>query len=128
LSQHPVSTDTFDLQMEATVGHIDLADRAELLVIAPATADLIARLAQGLADDLLTTVALATRAPILLAPAMNVNMWDHPATRANLATLIARGVQTVGPDAGGLACGWIGQGRLIEPAEIVAACERLLGP
>jgi phosphopantothenoylcysteine decarboxylase/phosphopantothenate--cysteine ligase len=128
LSQHPVATDTFDLTQEATIGHIELADRAELLVIAPATADVIARLAHGLANDLLTTVALACRAPVLLAPAMNVNMWRHPATRANLRTLVERGVHTVGPDAGELACGWIGEGRMIEAGEIAAACARLLGP
>lgn len=127
LSQHPVSTDTFDLQMEATVGHIDLADRAELLVVAPATANLIAQLAQGLANDLLTTVALATRAPILVAPAMNVNMWNHPATQANVKILAERGVQTVGPAAGELACGWVGSGRMSEPAEVAAACARVLG-
>jgi phosphopantothenoylcysteine decarboxylase/phosphopantothenate--cysteine ligase len=128
LSGRPVGTDLFDLDQESKIGHIRIADEAELLVIAPATAHLIARLAAGLADDLLTTVALATRAPILIAPAMNVNMWEHPATRDNLATLVGRGVHTVGPDAGGLACGWIGPGRLIEPPEIVAACARLLGP
>jgi phosphopantothenoylcysteine decarboxylase/phosphopantothenate--cysteine ligase len=127
LSQHPVATDTFDLTHEATIGHIQLADSAELLVIAPATADVIARLAHGLANDLLTTVALACRAPLLLAPAMNVNMWRHPATQENLKTLVGRGVHTVGPDAGELACGWIGEGRLIEPAEIAAACGKLLG-
>jgi phosphopantothenoylcysteine decarboxylase/phosphopantothenate--cysteine ligase len=128
LSQHPVATDTFDLTQEATIGHIELADRAELLVIAPATADVIARLAHGLANDLLTTVALACRAPLLLAPAMNVNMWRHPATKANLRTLVERGAHTVGPDAGELACGWIGEGRMMEAADIAAACATLLGP
>src|SRR3954454_11825632 len=128
LSQHPVATDTFDLTQEATIGHIQLADTAELLVIAPATADVIARLANGLANDLLTTVALACRAPLLLAPAMNVNMWRHPATQANLRTLVERGAHTVGPDAGELACGWIGEGRMMEAADIAAACEKLLGP
>jgi phosphopantothenoylcysteine decarboxylase/phosphopantothenate--cysteine ligase len=128
LSQHPVATDTFDLTQEATIGHIQLADTAELLVIAPATADVIARLAQGMANDLLTTVALACRAPLLLAPAMNVNMWRHPATQANLRTLVERGAHTVGPDAGELACGWIGEGRMIEAADIAAACVKLLGP
>jgi phosphopantothenoylcysteine decarboxylase/phosphopantothenate--cysteine ligase len=127
LSQHPVATDTFDLTQEATIGHIQLADTAELLVIAPATADVIARLAHGLANDLLTTVALACRAPLLLAPAMNVNMWRHPATQANLRTLVERGAHTVGPDAGELACGWIGEGRMIEAADIAAACVPLLG-
>jgi phosphopantothenoylcysteine decarboxylase/phosphopantothenate--cysteine ligase len=128
LSQHPVAIDTFDLQQEATVGHIDLADRAELVVIAPATANVLAKLAQGIADDLLTTIALATRAPILVAPAMNVNMWQHPATQANIKALAERGVQVVGPDAGDLACGWIGAGRMSEPPEIARAIERLLGP
>ena len=124
LSQHPVATDTFDLTQEATIGHIALADTAELLVIAPATADVIARLAHGLANDLLTTVALACRAPLLLAPAMNVNMWRHPATQANLRTLVERGAHTVGPDAGELACGWIGEGRMIEAADIAARLRR----
>ena len=128
LSQHPVATDTFDPTQEATIGHIALADTAELLVIAPATADVIARLAHGLANDLLTTVALACRAPLLLAPAMNVNMWRHPATQANLRTLVERGAHTVGPDAGELACGWIGEGRMIEAADIARACAELLGP
>ncbi|HUS67955.1 MAG TPA: bifunctional phosphopantothenoylcysteine decarboxylase/phosphopantothenate--cysteine ligase CoaBC [Kofleriaceae bacterium] len=127
LSQHPVSTNTFDLQMEATIGHIELADTAELLVIAPATADVLARLAQGMANDLLTTVALACTAPLVLAPAMNVNMWNHPATQENLATLGKRGAQVVGPGAGELACGWVGSGRMSEPAEIVEACVRALG-
>ena len=127
LSQHPVATDTFDLTQEATIGHITLADQAELLVVAPATADVIARLAHGLANDLLTTVALACRAPVLLAPAMNVNMWRHAATQANLRTLVERGVHTVGPDAGELACGWVGEGRMMEAAEIAAACAQLLG-
>jgi phosphopantothenoylcysteine decarboxylase / phosphopantothenate---cysteine ligase len=128
LSQHPVATETFDLGQEATIGHIKLADEAELFVIAPATADAIARLAAGMANDLLTTVALATKAPLLLAPAMNVNMWRHPATQENLATLISRGAHTVGPDAGELACGWIGEGRMMEPQEIANAAAKLLAP
>jgi phosphopantothenoylcysteine decarboxylase/phosphopantothenate--cysteine ligase len=127
LSQHPVATDTFDPNQEATIGHIALADRAELLVIAPATADVMARLAHGIANDVVTTVALACKAPLLLAPAMNVNMWMHPATQANLATLLQRGAQTVGPAAGELACGWVGAGRMVEPAEVAAACARALG-
>jgi phosphopantothenoylcysteine decarboxylase/phosphopantothenate--cysteine ligase len=128
LSQHPVATDTFDLTQEATIGHIQLADWAELLIVAPATADVIARLAHGLANDLLTTVALACTAPLLLAPAMNVNMWRHPATRDNLRLLVERGALTVGPDAGELACGWIGQGRMIEAADIANAAAQALGP
>ncbi len=127
LSQQPVATDTFDLSQEQTIGHIQVADWAELLVIAPATADIIARLAHGLANDLLSTVALACRAPLLLAPAMNVNMWQHPATQANLRVLVERGVSTCGPDAGELACGWVGQGRMMEAADIAAACVQALG-
>jgi phosphopantothenoylcysteine decarboxylase/phosphopantothenate--cysteine ligase len=128
LSQHPVATDTFDLTQEATIGHIQLADWAELLIVAPATADVIARLAHGLANDLVTTVALACRAPLLLAPAMNVNMWRHPATRENLRLLVERGALTVGPDAGELACGWVGEGRMIEAADIVVAAAQALAP
>jgi phosphopantothenoylcysteine decarboxylase/phosphopantothenate--cysteine ligase len=127
LSQHPVSTDVFDLAQEASIGHIELADWAELLVVAPATGDVLARLAHGLADDLLTTIALACKAPLLVAPAMNVNMWTHPATQKNLETLLQRGVQTVGPAAGELACGWVGSGRMSEPIEVAQACVRVLG-
>jgi phosphopantothenoylcysteine decarboxylase/phosphopantothenate--cysteine ligase len=129
LSGAPVSLDLFDSASEAEIGHIRLADEADLLIVAPATADAIARLAGGLANDLLTAVVLATRAPVLLAPAMNVNMWENPLTQANLARLlgIAR-ITSVGPDQGPLACGWIGAGRLIEPVEIVAAAARLLAP
>jgi phosphopantothenoylcysteine decarboxylase/phosphopantothenate--cysteine ligase len=128
LSQHPVATDTFDLTQEATIGHIELADWAELFVVAPASADVIARLALGLANDLLTTVALACRAPLLLAPAMNVNMWGHAALQNNVRTLQARGVLTVGPGLGDLACGWVGSGRMAEPTEIERACAEALGP
>jgi phosphopantothenoylcysteine decarboxylase/phosphopantothenate--cysteine ligase len=129
LSGHPVGRDLFDLGHEAQIGHIRLADEADVVVVAPATADAIARFAAGMADDLLAAVLLATRAPVLLAPAMNVNMWDNPLTQANLARLVGTGrVTTVGPDAGALACGWIGAGRLVEPAEILAAVERLLSP
>ena len=128
LSQHPVSTDTFDLQQEATIGHIELADWAELLVVAPTTANAIAQLGQGLAGDLFSTIALACRAPLLLAPAMNVNMWNHAATQSNLRLLVERGAATVGPEAGELACGWQGAGRMAEPASIVQACRALLGP
>src|SRR5499427_2351954 len=127
LSGAPVALDLFDAAQEAEIGHIRLADEADLLVIAPATADFIARMAAGMADDLLAAVVLATRAPVLLAPAMNVNMWTNPVTQANLTGLMQnRRVTTVGPDRGELACGWIGAGRLIEPAEIVAEAARLL--
>jgi phosphopantothenoylcysteine decarboxylase/phosphopantothenate--cysteine ligase len=130
LSGAPVALDLFDAAQEAEIGHIRLADDADLLVVAPATADFIARMAAGMADDLLAAVVLATRAPVLLAPAMNVNMWTNPVTQGNLTRLLGPGgggrVSTVGPDRGELACGWIGAGRLIEPAEIVAEAARLL--
>jgi phosphopantothenoylcysteine decarboxylase/phosphopantothenate--cysteine ligase len=131
LSGAPVATDLFDPAAEASeIGHIKLADEAELLIVAPATADAIARLSAGMANDLLTAVVLATRAPVLLAPAMNVNMWENPLTQANLARLLGPAgggrISTVGPDRGELACGWVGAGRLIEPAEILAAAVRLL--
>lgn len=128
LTREPVRTDLLDPGEEGQIGHIDLADQADAVLVAPATAHLLARMAAGLADDLVSTLLLATRAPILVAPAMNVNMWEHPATRANVATLAARGVRFVGPDAGALACGWEGAGRMAEPEAIGAALERLLGP
>jgi phosphopantothenoylcysteine decarboxylase/phosphopantothenate--cysteine ligase len=132
LSGAPVALDLFDATQEAEIGHIRLADEADLLVVAPATADFIARMAAGMADDLLAAVVLATRAPILLAPAMNVNMWTNPVTKANLSRLVGPAgggrVTTVGPDRGELACGWIGAGRLIEPADIVAEAASLLAP
>jgi phosphopantothenoylcysteine decarboxylase/phosphopantothenate--cysteine ligase len=125
LSKNPVGIDTFDLTQEATISHIDLADRAELLVVAPASADVIAKLAHGFADEMLTTCALASKAPLLLAPAMNVNMWKHPATQKNMQALISRGAHVVGPDSGDLACGWVGAGRMAEPSEILAAAGRV---
>ena len=132
LSGAPVARELFDLGSEAEIGHIQLADEADLLIVAPATADAIARLAAGMANDLLTAVVLASKAPLLLAPAMNVNMWENPLTQANLGRLLGPAgggrVSTVGPDSGELACGWIGAGRLIEPAEIVAAAARLVAP
>src|SRR5581483_6559478 len=110
------------------IGHIRLADEADLIVVAPATADAIARLAAGMANDLLAAVVLASHAPVLLAPAMNVNMWQNPLTQSNLARLLGPDgggrFTTVGPDRGPLACGWVGQGRLIEPAEILLAAEQ----
>lgn len=107
-------------------GHIELADRADLLLIAPATADTLARLANGFASDALGAVALATRAPILIAPAMNGKMWEHPATRVNAETLKSRGATFVGPAEGMLACGYEGTGRLAEVEEIVSAAEKIL--
>ena len=129
LSGNPVATEMFETTAQSHIGHIELASRADIVVVAPATADAIARFAAGMANDLLSAVVLATRAPVLLAPAMNSNMWDNPITQANLARLIDTGrFFTVGPDAGELACGWVGAGRLVAPAEIMAAIEsRLAG-
>lgn len=125
LSGNPVHTALLDVEAEQGMSHIELARWADLLVIAPATADLIARLAVGRADDLLTTAALATAAPLLLAPAMNQQMWRDQATSANVATLAARDVKMVGPAAGEQACGDVGPGRMAEPSEITAAAAEL---
>lgn len=128
LSGETVRTNLFDPAEEGEIDHIGLADWAELVIVAPATADLMARMVHGRADDLVTAVLLATRAPVLVAPAMNVNMWSHPATQANVATLAERGILRVGPEAGELACGWEGLGRMAEPMDIVAAAESALTP
>ncbi len=121
VSGHPVRTDLLDPAAEAGMGHIELARWADRLLIAPATADLMARLAAGIADDLLTTLALATEAPLILAPAMNQQMWRHPATQDNLARLVARGARILGPGVGSQACGDQGPGRMLEPLEIAEA-------
>lgn len=121
LSGNPTRTTLWDSAAEASMGHIELARWADRILIAPATADLLAKLAHGFADDLVTTLCLATTAPITVAPAMNHRMWGHPATRANIATLRERGVQVVGPEDGPLAEGESGPGRLSEPDAIVAA-------
>jgi phosphopantothenoylcysteine decarboxylase/phosphopantothenate--cysteine ligase len=127
LTHRPVHTGLWAAR-EVEPNHISLAVRADLLLVAPATADTMATVALGLAGDLLACVALATRAPILLAPAMNDNMWAHPATQAHAETLAARGVRMVGPVAGRLASGREGApGRMAEPAEIVAAAAEILG-
>jgi phosphopantothenoylcysteine decarboxylase/phosphopantothenate--cysteine ligase len=118
LSTHPVHRDLLDEEAERGMGHIELARWADLLLIAPATADCLARLAAGRADDLLTTVALATAAPVLVAPAMNQQMWADAATAANMATLEARGIHRVGPADGDQACGEVGTGRMSEPQAI----------
>lgn len=128
LSGRSVRRDLFDAGEEGEIDHIGLADWAELVIVAPATANLMAKMAHGLADDLVSTVLLATRAPVLLAPAMNVNMWSHPATQTNLAILRSRGIELVGPEAGELACGWEGVGRMSEPARIVEAAHSRLTP
>ncbi len=123
LSGDKVYDDLFSLTDEAEMGHIELSRDADLLVVAPATADLLARMAAGLADDLATTALLATDKPVLVAPAMNVRMWEHAATRASIDTLQARGVLRVGPGVGDMACGEFGAGRMAEPDEIVTAIE-----
>ena len=121
LSGEPTHTELLDETAEAGMGHIELARWADLMIIAPATADVIARLAQGRADDLLTTVALATPAPVAVAPAMNQQMWAHAATQDNIQQLVSRGIQLIGPDAGEQACGDVGPGRLLEPDSIIIA-------
>jgi phosphopantothenoylcysteine decarboxylase/phosphopantothenate--cysteine ligase len=128
LSGQPVATETFSLTEESEIGHIRLADAAEAVVIAPATANLLAKAAAGIADDLLTTLLLATRAPLILAPAMNVHMWEHPAVQENLARLVGRGARVVGPASGFLACGYEGAGRLADPEDIVEEVRRTLAP
>ena len=121
LSGQPVRTSLWDASAEAAMGHLELARWADQVIIAPATANSIARLAHGLADDLVSTLCLATTAPITIAPAMNHRMWLHPATQDNIATLRSRGVQVIGPNDGPLAEGESGPGRMAEPAEIIAA-------
>ncbi|MCC7007452.1 MAG: bifunctional phosphopantothenoylcysteine decarboxylase/phosphopantothenate--cysteine ligase CoaBC [Acidobacteria bacterium] len=126
ITREPVITNQFAPGANAAIEHIALASAADLLLVAPATAHTLARFATGLADDFLSAFFLATRAPVVVAPAMNTNMWQHPAVRANVETLQARGVRFVEPGEGYLACGWIGQGRLAEPQDIVAAVDRVL--
>lgn len=121
LSGHPVHTALLDPAAEAGMGHIELARWADHILIAPATADLLARLVAGMADDLLSTLCLASAAPLSLAPAMNQQMWKHPATQQNIQTLKQRGVQILGPDQGAQACGDIGPGRMLEPAALLQA-------
>ncbi len=120
-------TDLFDLTAEAEMGHIELSRAADLIVVAPATANLMARMAAGIADDLATTLLLATDKRVLIAPAMNVRMWEHAATQRNLATLRGDNILTVGPNEGDMACGEYGPGRMAEPLEIVAAIEAAFG-
>jgi phosphopantothenoylcysteine decarboxylase/phosphopantothenate--cysteine ligase len=124
LSGAPVRHQLLEASAESEISHIELADWADVFAVAPATANVLAKLAHGIADDLLTTVALATRAPLVVAPAMNVNMYRHPATQANLDVLAKRGARIVGPGEGELACGWVGEGRLVELDAIVGAIEQ----
>jgi phosphopantothenoylcysteine decarboxylase/phosphopantothenoylcysteine decarboxylase/phosphopantothenate--cysteine ligase len=126
LSKNPVTTSFYDEKESWRPGHIELADRANLLVIAPATANIIAELAHGLAHHPLAAIALATRAPLLMAPAMNGKMWEHPATQANVQLLRARGVDFIGPEEGMLACGYEGVGRLWKVDDIAFRAEFLL--
>lgn len=131
LTSHPADSDLFagagSGSAPREINHIALADWAELVILAPATANVLARMTTGMADDLVTAILLATRAPVLVAPAMNVNMWQHPATQSNIETLKARGVLTVGPETGDLACGWQGEGRMAEPEAIASAAGLALG-
>ena len=126
LSKNPVTSGVFDERESWRPTHIDLADRADLFLVAPATANVIAKLALGICDDALTSIALATRAPFLIAPAMNGKMWLHPATQQNVATLRTRGVEFIGPEEGMLACGYEGVGRLWNVEEIVAKADEIL--
>lgn len=128
LSEDKVYTDLFDLKDEAEMGHIQLSRQADLVVVAPATADLMAKMAQGIADDLATTLLLATDKPVLAAPAMNVRMWQHPATQRNVATLKRDGITVLEPDEGPMACGEFGPGRLPEPEAILVAIQKALQP
>ena len=126
LRHNPVSVDTFANIQTWEIEHVALAQHADLFIIAPATANVMAKLACGIADDMLTTTVLATHAPVLLAPAMNTGMWENPATQHNLEVLVARGVHIAAPGTGLLACGTTGAGRMSEPVELVEAANALL--
>ncbi len=128
LSENKVYSELFSLTDESEMGHIQLSRSADLLVVVPATANILAKMAAGIADDLASTVLLATDKPVLVAPAMNVRMWLHAATQANMKTLQGRGVQVIGPNEGAMACNEFGPGRMSEPAEILAAIEAVLTP
>src|SRR5437764_11217408 len=128
ITRRRVITDQFEPGTNADIEHIAIASTIDLLLIAPATANIIGKMANGIADDFLSTLYTATRAPVLVAPAMNTQMFAHEAVRKNLDTLAARGVRFVEPGEGYLACGWIGKGRLAEPDEIVAACDAMFRP
>ena len=128
ITRHKVLTDQFAPGANSDIEHISIASSIDLLLVAPATANVIGKFANGIADDFLSSLYLATKAPVLLAPAMNTNMLEHAAVQRNLDQLAAQGVRFVDPGAGYLACGWIGKGRLAEPPEIVAAAEQMLAP
>lgn len=127
LAEERVYTELFDLTDEAEMGHIQLSRQADIVLVAPATANMMARMTAGMADELATTLLLATDKPVMIAPAMNVRMWLHPATQRNLAQLRADGVSVVGPNEGSMACGEFGPGRMAEPLEIVSALEQHFG-
>ena len=122
LSRNEVECDLFADPQDWKPGHISLAAAADLVVVAPATANILAKMAHGIADDLLSSTLLATKAPVVVAPAMNTGMWENPATQANVAALVSRGVRVVQPGTGELACGTSGAGRMAEPGEILSAC------
>jgi phosphopantothenoylcysteine decarboxylase len=126
LTHRPVVTNLWDEEQPSRPTHIELADAAQLILIAPATANIIAKMAHGLADDALSAILLASKAPVLVAPAMNGKMWEHPATQANVKTLQSRGVEFIGPEAGLLACGYEGLGRLWPVEKIVEAALTVL--
>jgi phosphopantothenoylcysteine decarboxylase/phosphopantothenate--cysteine ligase len=128
ITRHPVVTSQFVPGLNASIEHIDLASTIDLLLVAPATANVLGKFAHGIADDFLSSLYLATKAPVVIAPSMNTHMWEHPAVRDNVATLAARGVQFIEPGSGYLACGWIGTGRLAEPDVIASAVDRILSP
>jgi phosphopantothenoylcysteine decarboxylase/phosphopantothenate--cysteine ligase len=128
ITRHPVVTSQFAPGMNADIEHIALATDIDLLLVAPATANVIGKFAHGIADDFLSALFLAVRAPVVLAPPMNTNMWEHPAVRANVETLAARGVRFIDPGDGYLACGWVGKGRLAEPEVIAGAAVRAIAP
>ena len=124
LSQNTVHTDIFDLTQESQMGHIELADNAECVLIAPATANFIAKAAHGICDDLLSTLLCVTRAPVFMAPAMNVHMFENKIVQKNISLLIDHGYKMIGPASGSLACGYEGLGRMVEPAQIVEEIKR----
>ncbi len=120
LTGNPVATNMFQLSQESDIGHIKLADDADVVLVCPATANILAKAAHGICDDFVSTVLLATKAPILYAPSMNVNMWNHVATQENIQILKKRGADFIDPDKGELACGYEGKGRLANPEQIVS--------
>ncbi len=126
LSGHPVHTELFDLTQEQEIGHISLADRADLILVAPASANVLAKVAHGICDDLITTVICATQAPVVFSPAMNVHMWENPITQENVEKLRKHGYLLLEPDAGFLACGYTGKGRLPDCESLIQQVEKAL--